>query len=182
MKFIVAVSSLLASQALGFFAFDNNDAGAAAAAPIIHQMPVQQEAEPSYNQAYGAMHKTQNEASEAAGPGLRSTGNSNNFKTVEDVIQQAIDMRMIPEADEQAQLRHCLTKRAHKFPEKQAFWDSLRMYLASDWFKLWGYQCGGDYKCWKMVLANFPQFNKAQAKDISRCVMKLVRDRKNGRK
>jgi hypothetical protein len=66
-----------------------------------------------------------------------------------------------------------------KFPEKTEYWNTFKMYLASDWFKLWGYQCGADFKCWKFVLTHFPQFGKSQAKDTARCVMKLVRERKN---
>lgn len=173
MKFLIAVTSLLASQAFAFFAFDKQQNKG----PIIHHQ-VEQEAEPSYQQAYGAMSKSQHDEAEAAGPGLRSGSSSqSSYKDVNEVLVLAAGM--IPEADEFAALRNCFTKRAHKFPEKTEYWNTFKMYLASDWFKLWGYQCGADFKCWKFVLTHFPQFGKSQAKDTARCVMKLVRERKN---
>jgi len=177
MKFLIAVTSLLANQAFGFFAFDQAKTNSG---PIIHHTPDQtlssqsSEAEPAYQQAYGAMSKSQHDEAEAAGPnpGLRSSSQSS-YKDVAAVL--ALAQGMIPEADEFAALRNCFTKRAHKFPEKMEYWNTFKMYLASDWFKLWGYQCGGDFKCWKFVLTHFPQFGKAQARDTARCVMRLVK-------
>lgn len=173
MKFLIAITSLLANQAFAFFAFDNQNQNNG---PIIHHQIPDQQPEPSYQQAYGAMSKTQHESADSIGPGLRSTSQST-YKTVNEILTLAA--RSIPEADEFAALRNCFTKRAHKFPEKMEYWNDFKMYLASDWFKLWGYQCGGDFKCWKIVLQQFPQFDKDQARDSARCVMKLVRDRKN---
>lgn len=184
MKFLIAVTSLLANQAFGFFAFDQ--AEKANSGPIIHHTPNQALSSQStdssdnaaYQQAYGAMSKSQHDNAEAAGPnqGLRSSSQSS-YKDVDTVL--ALAEGMIPQADEFAALRNCFTKRAHKFPEKMEYWNSFKMYLASDWFKLWGYQCGSDFKCWKFVLTHFPQFGKAQARDTARCVMKLVKERKN---
>jgi hypothetical protein len=178
MKFLIAVTSLLANQAFGFFAFDKQNQASENSGPVIHHSPIIQndDPEPSYQQAYGAMSKSQHEEAEAAGPGLRSSKQSK-YKDVNQVLELA--QGMIPEADEFAALRNCFTKRAHKFPEKTEYWNTFKMYLASDWFKLWGYQCGADFKCWKFVLTHFPQFGKSQAKDTARCVMKLVRERKN---
>jgi hypothetical protein len=177
---LLLLSTLCYSTAFGFFHFNNAPQHAA---PVHHSMAASAE-EVAYPQTYGAKHRQELEdqaaADEADGGRGRSTGNS--YTAPQDVIDLADSMRIMPEADEQAVLRHCLTKRAHKFPEKNAYWDSLRQYLATDWFKLWGYQCGQSYKCWRSVLETFPQWSPDQARDISRCVMKLVKSRMNGNK
>jgi hypothetical protein len=173
------ILSTLCYSALGFFNFQNP--GNAQAAVNHHNLNSADVV--SYPQTYGAKHrqdqKDHEDAEEAAGRG-RSTGNS--YQTPSEVIALADSMRVMPEADEQAQLRYCLTKRAHKFPEKSAYWDAMRQYLATDWFKLWGYQCGNDFKCWRSILQKFPQWPRDQANDIARCVMKLVKSRTMGKK
>jgi hypothetical protein len=187
MKFLIAVTSLLANQAFGFFAFDQEKTNSG---PIIHHTPDQalssQSSEPAFQQAYGAMSKSQHDEAEAVGPnasGLRSSSESSSESSYKDVAAVlTLAQGMIPEADEFAALRNCFTKRAHKFPEKMEYWNTFKMYLASDWFKLWGYQCKGDFKCWKFVLTQFPQFGKAQARDTARCVIRLVKAKNHAKK
>lgn len=131
-----------------------------------------------YPQTYGAQARQdqvdQQAADEAAGRG-RSTGTT--IKSPAEIIALGDSLNVLPQPDELAMLRACLTKRVHKFPEKQQNWETLKQYIATDWFILWGYFCQSDYRCWKKSLMSFPQWQPAMGKDIAKCVSKLVKNR-----
>lgn len=175
MKFLVA--SVLVFQAVfadPFFKFDND-------LPTIHQSALAQAADSSQqsspiHQNYGAMQQEniKRERSELQASG-RSTGSS--VKSVSDILIQADAMNMMPDADEQAYLRWCLTKNVEKKPERAQNWDTMRTYLATKWFVIIGYLCGEDARCWKSIAKKFPQWPAHQRQQLAKCLGKLVKRR-----
>jgi hypothetical protein len=102
---------------------------------------------------------------------LGRTGGAASLSSVSDVLQNSGNMRV--GADQMAIIRNCLMKKAHKYPIHKTYWTAVKQFLATDWLPLMTYLCQDEERCWKNLMANFPQWSPSMQREMRRCVSKI---------
>lgn len=102
---------------------------------------------------------------------LGRTGGAASLTSVSDVLVNSGSMRV--GADQMAIIRNCLMKKAHKYPIHKTYWTAVKQFLATDWLPLMTYLCQDEERCWKNLMANFPQWSPSMQREMRRCVSKI---------